>query len=107
MLSGLIHLLPAQDDARWDDVFSLGVFNAYVHAVASAPNGDVYVGGDFTLNNGILVNHIARWDGENWHTLGTGTLGGWYEGSVRAIAIDSNRVYVGGSFIRSDGVIPI
>ncbi len=98
LMFGMPILLPAQDDARWDDSFSLGGLNGYVQATAVASNGDVYVGGYFTLNNGVLVNHIARWDGENWHALGTGTKGGWYDGSVDAIVIDSNRVYVGGSF---------
>ncbi|HHY87039.1 MAG TPA: hypothetical protein GYA07_16120 [Verrucomicrobia bacterium] len=33
---------------------------------------NVYVGGNFRRAGGILVNGIARWDGQNWHPLGTG-----------------------------------
>ena len=42
-------------------------------------NGDsLFVGGDFETviqpnNTTLTVNHIARWDGSQWHALGAGT----------------------------------
>jgi hypothetical protein len=55
---------------------------------------NVYVGGAFTTAGGITVNHIARWDGNTWHAMGSGT-----SGTVNAIAVQGQNVYIGGQFI--------
>jgi hypothetical protein len=69
--------------------------------------GDLLVGGSFyDLNNGGTIlpqaDHLTRWDGTNWSTLGTapnGALVGGYSGnSVKAIAIIGADMYVGGTF---------
>ena len=36
----------------------------------------LYVAGTFETAGGIVVNNIARWDGNNWEALGLGLLGG-------------------------------
>ena len=38
------------------------------------PFGDP--GGDFDLAGSVQVNHVARWNGSEWSTLGTGVNGG-------------------------------
>ncbi len=43
---------------------------AQVYAIASVGN-DVYVGGDFNYAGNVSANGIARWDGSQWHQLGT------------------------------------
>lgn len=36
------------------------------------PNGDIVVCGNFTGVDGMSIRGIARWDGNQWHPLGTG-----------------------------------
>jgi hypothetical protein len=73
--------------------------NGSIYAVAVAPNGDVYVGGSFTIAGTTTANSIARWNGNQWYPLGAGI-----EGTVNAIAIARNgTVYAGGSFTRAGG----
>lgn len=71
-----------------------------VNAIAIAPNGDVWIGGDFTSAGGVASQSLARFD------ISTGawvvnTDGGL---EVNALAIDSTgTLYVVGSFTNWDG----
>jgi hypothetical protein len=96
------------DGTNWSALGSNGyggpALNGYVAAIA-ASNGVVYAGGGFTdvKNNGVKLttaDYIARWDGTNWSSLGSymGNYGSLV-GSVNAIAIDGNDIYVGGWFV--------
>jgi len=79
------------DGAANDDVFAIGV----------SPNGDVYVGGEFTQIGGLAINRIARWDGNTYHPLAVGVD----DGTVRYIAFGADgTVYVGGTFTNIGGV---
>lgn len=74
-----------------------------INVIAVAPNGDVYVGGDFTTIHGVAANRIAKWTSATatWSALGTGLN----TGAVNAIAIAPNGdLYVGGSFATAGGV---
>ena len=55
----------------------------------------MYAGGSFTTAGGKTCNKIARWDGDEWFTLGTGL-----DNSCLALNFDnlSNILYVGGDF---------
>ncbi len=63
---------------------------------------DIYVGGTF---NGTIggnspgIRNIARWDGQSWHTLGSGL-----NSSVWTIAAadTGTTIFVGGEFTKSD-----
>ncbi len=78
--------------------------NTGVHAVSAVDNTNVYVGGTFTSAGGMSANYIARWDGANWRTMGTGVAGG-SRVMVNAIsAVDNSNVYVGGEFTSAGGV---
>ena len=104
---GIFPKFPAEsishpDDIYWDDRFSFPGINGIVYAIAVSADGDVYVGGNFTLAGTTRVNNIARWDGEKWHDVG----GGVTEGTaglttVRSIICVGNDVYVGGDFERA------
>ncbi|MFC1572138.1 hypothetical protein ACFL6M_00920, partial [Candidatus Eisenbacteria bacterium] len=39
-------------------------------------DGDLIAGGFFTRAGAWTVNNIARWDGTEWHPLGSGLEGG-------------------------------
>ena len=55
---------------------------------------NLYVGGGFTTAGGLPANHIAKWDGRTWSTLGSGLDGG-----VNALAVDgAGHLFVGGGF---------
>ncbi len=74
--------------------------NDVVYAL-SASGTNLYVGGDFTLVCGTsacvlntsVVNHIAKWDGNMWSPLGSGT-----NNTVSAIGLSGSQVYIGGLF---------
>ena len=69
------------DDQFWDGQFGIpGV--PYEEGVVSAMlalGNDLYVGGTFTSIGGLATTSIARWDGTNWHALGSGIDGGVFQ----------------------------
>ncbi len=71
-----------------------------VNAIASDTNGSVYIGGTFNTAGNTPAQNIARWDGSNWATLGTGA-----NGTIYALALTSNGdLYAGGNFTTIGGV---
>jgi hypothetical protein len=92
----------AQDGA-WDPRFDASGFSNTVRAVAIAPNGHVFAGGDFTTTvGGTPVNRVAEWNGVSWSALGNNGV----SDAVYAIGVDSNDdVYVGGIFTTAGGVL--
>lgn len=82
---------------------AFGVPNAIVRAILPLPNGDVVVGGDFTIIGGVAINRIAYWTAATnvWSTLGAGGA----NNVVRALGLDSfGRIYAGGDFTLIGGV---
>ncbi len=65
--------------------------------------GRIYVGGRISTVGGVAVSNIAMWDGSKWSALGAGVEGssGVLDGSVEAMVIVGNDLYVGGTFVRS------
>ncbi len=101
----LVMELVVQADAppgneNWDGRFPgpPGV-NGVVRAAAVGPNGEIYVGGDFTMainssGNYFPANHVARWDGSGWSALGSGV-----DNTVTALAVTpQGELFVGGYF---------
>lgn len=75
--------VPANRIARWDGAawHPLGsglspTGSAYVDEIAVLASGQIVVGGAFTTAGGNPANNIARWDGAEWHALGSGA-GDW------------------------------
>jgi hypothetical protein len=59
--------------------------------------GNVYVGGQFTNAGGISANSIAKWDGKNWSTFGSGVVP--LISGIYTLALDtSGHIYAGGNF---------
>jgi hypothetical protein len=95
---------PMSNITIWDPATSkflpLGSgLDGIVRAIVVAGN-DVYVGGDFKQAGSVKVNGIARWDGSQWHALGSG-LG---NGIIRGMGYHNGKLYIGGSFGEVGGV---
>jgi len=88
---------------RWNNV--LGAWSTLGPGLdgpvyALAIDGDrLYVGGSFATAGGLPARNIAVWDisRRRWENLGDVENNG-VDGAVRAIAIDRERIYVGGDF---------
>ncbi len=65
-------------------------------------NGELIVGGVFTLAGAQPVNHIARWNGAGWQPLGSG-VGGVSYPTVHALAVHAGQLIVGGTFTTAGG----
>lgn len=95
------------DGANWSSLGS-GVSNetpgsrAYVSAIAIKGN-DVYVGGRFTKAGNLSANRVAKWDGVNWSSLGSG-VGTDSLNTVLSMAFRGNELYVGGVFLSAGAV---
>jgi trimeric autotransporter adhesin len=78
LLAGSVETVPAGPVlgvARWDGTQwtpHAMLITGHVSSMVSAPNGDLFVGGDLTKVGSTPVNMVARWDGATWHPL---TLG--------------------------------
>ncbi|MBI5583321.1 MAG: IPT/TIG domain-containing protein [Deltaproteobacteria bacterium] len=89
---------PASRIAMWDGTWhTLGEgLNGTVYALALDNAGNLYAAGEFTYAGSLYVNHIALWDGSQWHALGGGLSGSNY---VLALTFDGDgRLYAGGYF---------
>jgi len=106
--------------ARWDgsswSVLGVGVGeaptgeplideNTFVSALAVYDDGSgpaLYVGGHFTQAGGNTANHIARWDGAVWSTLGVGM-----NDTVWALTVfddgSGSALFAGGEFTQAGG----
>jgi hypothetical protein len=62
-------------------------------------NGELIAGGDFTTAGGVAANNIARWNGNAWQPLGSGTNGG-----VNALIGYNGELIAGGWFTTAGGV---
>jgi len=58
----------------------------------------IYVGGEFSYAGSQAVNNIARWDGQQWHPLGSGV-----DDEVKVITCVNDMLYVGGNFEAAGG----
>lgn len=94
-------LLAFSAQAQWS---SLGTGTAngcnndvLAFAIDTAKN-ELYCGGDFTMAGGVTNNRVAKWDGTNWSSLGTGM-----DGSVNALCYFNGEIYAGGQFFMAGG----
>ena len=77
-------------------VMGSGVNGTTVYAVEISSNGNVYIGGDFTVANGnVNCKGVAMWNITNnsWNPLGNGLTG-----TVQSLKWNNGFLYAGGSF---------
>jgi hypothetical protein len=81
-----------------------GFTNLSISALAASPAA-LYAGGSFTNQSGVSMNRIAKWDGSQWLPLGSGATNtsGVTSGTVSAIAVSGDDVYLAGAFNRAGG----
>lgn len=77
-----------------------------VKALAVGGDGTLYAGGGFTTAGGAAANGIARWNGAEWQSLGSGMDGcDTYNGCVWSLAAGPDgSIYAGGTFTTAGGV---
>ena len=82
----------APGDEYWAAGFNFPGLNGGVSGLAFGPNGSLYAGGQFTTAGEAAANYIARWDGAQWNSLGTGM-----DHYVTALAVGlDGSLYAGG-----------
>ncbi|NBB93567.1 MAG: hypothetical protein GVY32_10415 [Gammaproteobacteria bacterium] len=72
-----------------------------IYALASF-NGELIVSGNFSRAGGRLVNHIVRYDGQNWLPMGPEQSPGT-DGSVSALRVWNGSLIAGGWFSSAGG----
>lgn len=85
----------------WESIGTVtGVGNPTVYTISFAPDGTMYVGGDFDAVGGVAADNIAKRSGTTWSALTSGA-----DNSVYASGIGSNGyLYIGGLFSSAGGV---
>jgi len=94
------------DGTQWNPV-GAGIQGTQVIDMAVADDGSgpaLFVGGDFSQAGGMTASNIAKWDGQSWSTLGSGT-----DGTVQEIISfddgSGEKIFVLGGYERAGGVI--
>ena len=93
----------------WKSIYGTGesaLSNGYIYAMKSVGD-DLYLGGDFIDFAGInAADRLVRWDGseQEWQAIGSvgegdGAITG---GTVKAIEVSGNTIYIGGDFTVTD-----
>jgi len=102
-----------RDDCGWQPGFHVTDLDNEVLSMAVFDDGtgpNLYVGGYFEAANDVVVNGIARWDGETWSALSgpSGTGMGDHDNEVFALAVFDDglgpALYAGGYFQTAGGV---
>ena len=72
---------------------------APISQMATSRNGDLYITGSFPYIDTLIVNGIARWNGNRWSPLTSGGVAGLqtYPGAT-SLEVSGENVYAGGEF---------
>ncbi len=103
----------SREGCAWQSGFFVADLDDPVYALAVYDDGSgpaLYVGGSFATAGGVVVNHVARWDGTAWSALsgpwGTG-IGGLYQTVYALMVYDDGSgpaLYAGGDFLLVGGL---
>jgi trimeric autotransporter adhesin len=85
------------DGTRWSGtgqgLTSGWTSNGISYAVAVTPQGQAFVGGSFSEVGGLPARNLLLWDGNTWRDVGGGV-----GGTVNALLLRGEDLYVGGRF---------
>jgi len=95
----------ANSVAKWDGTAWSGLgggvrqdtYYGQVSAMASGPQDQIYIAGQFQTAGGVKANSVAFWDGTSWSALGAGISGDYVYAQALAVD-DAGNVFVGGYF---------
>jgi hypothetical protein len=98
-----------RDSNTWSGVGGGLDDSGFVQAIATFDAGsgaELIVGGVFSeTNSGVPdTTHIAKWNGSQWSSLGTGLVGDLVGAMTTWDGVVGNRLYVGGRFPTAGGV---
>ena len=96
-----VNNLAMWDGSTWHDVGGGVTHTTYspeIYTLAVDASGNLYAGGSFDHAGTVAVSNLAKWNGSTWASVGGGV-----DGSVLAIALLSDRLYVGGYFSSVNG----
>lgn len=93
--------------ARWNGTEWVALGSGLRQGIPGNPNipyphellvheGELYAAGNFRFAGVHQSNGIAKWDGQNWHSIGPG-----FDGPVYGLAFFQGELYAGGSFHQS------
>jgi Immunoglobulin I-set domain len=95
-----VRIDPTFSDANWISFGGLPGVAGAVLATAVDNNGNLYVGGGFTVGGDGFANNVAQWNGTSWAALGSGISGN----VVYALAVSGTNLFAGGIFTSAGGV---
>ena len=96
---------PSSLFSRWDGenwkILEPPSIDGLTQAICRDRFGNIYIAGELEKSLDKKYGNIVKWDGSNWHTLGTGT-----NGKIFALAADNKgNLYAGGAFDSAGGEI--
>jgi hypothetical protein len=87
----------------FSSVFSAGGFDNNVLQLVLSEDGILYACGDFTVSGTTPMNHIARYDGSQWASIGSGVSVA--ASSIFGMSVSKNgNILVGGRFQQIGGI---
>ena len=86
-------------DANWSSMGGVPGVDGGVWATAIDGSGNLYIAGFFSRVGDVMANSIAKWNGNSWAPLGSGT-----EYDVMALAVSGSEIYAAGAFFTDGGV---
>ncbi|MBA3649798.1 MAG: T9SS type A sorting domain-containing protein [Chitinophagales bacterium] len=97
--------------ARFDSIFEWHALGNGINVGSNVKSlyeykGDLIAGGAFEKAGDTILNNIGRWDGYNWHSMGSGvtTRGKYYLAYINALDTFQNKLIVGGDFKQVDEI---
>ncbi len=67
-----VRIDPTFSDANWVSLGGLPGVNGAINAAVVDSDGNLYIGGQFTVAGNVIASNVAEWNGSSWLALGSG-----------------------------------